>query len=336
MPGWVLRGICVAAAGVVPLLLGMPAAIVMLLLVPVAVECAREGNERLTCGAAIAALYLACWLKLPEAVSGIVLPWCAAGIVMLVIRDGHSVKRGLAWAGIGIGMLCMVSMILSYRYAGDMCEGIAEDMVNLLAQQPEANQMLLQCYQMGLCRLEDDLDMVVRLLGPLAITGEIKSEMLYSLRSILADSLEMLLPQVIVAWLMLTAVLSAAVPDIVRRKSGRQGHLPTFGEWQLTGRMLSHLNVLVLVYLLVIFTDQPVLVMMGRLCGAAFQYAYMILGLAVMEGISKQHGTVRFVRRLWMAGCTLFAPFVLLILGVVDRGLDLRRLRHSTDDKGGY
>lgn len=336
MPGWVLRICCVASAALLPVVAGLPVAILLLLLIPVAVECSREAGERLTCGAAIAALFAVCCIMMPEMISILAVPMCLAGGLMLLYRDGHSVQRGIAWGFICVLALCMFSMVMTHRYQGDLCEGLAEDMVNLLAARPEANQVLLRCYQMGLCSLEGDLESILRLLGPLAVTGNVKRELLYSLRSTLADSLEMLLPQVIVAWLMLTVVLSAAVPDIVRRKSGKQGRLPAFSEWQMTDKVLSHLNALVLVYFLVIFTDQPLLVMMGRLCGAAFQYAYMILGLAVMEGVSKRHGMVRFIRRLWMAACTLFAPFVLLILGVVDRGLDLRRLRHSTDDKGGY
>ena len=336
MPGWVLRLGCVALAALLPLVIGLPAAVILLLLIPVAVECSREANERLTCGAAIAALFAVCCTSMPGAISILAVPMCLAGGLMLLYREGHSFQRGIAWGFICVVVLCMFSMVMTHRYQGDMCQGLAEEMVNAVSQGENGSEILLQCYQMGLCSLEDDLEMVVRLLGPLAITGEVQRELLYSLRSTLADSLEILLPQVIVAWLMLTVVLSAAVPDIVRRKSGRQGRLPSFGEWQMTDKVLSHLNALVLVYFLVIFTDQPVLVMLGRLCGAAFQYAYMVLGLAVLEGVSKQHGMVRFIRRLWMAACTLFAPFVLLILGVVDRGLDLRRLRHSTDDKGGY
>lgn len=336
MRGWLLRGCAIVLAAVLPLLLGAPAAMAMLLLMPAAVECCREADERLACGGAIAALYLACWITLPEALSGVALLWCAAGAVMLAVRDGHAVKRGAAWVGICLAMLCIACMILSYRYQGQLCEGLAWDMVSAIAQREDGAQILLQCYQAGFSRLEDDLAPAVSLLGQLALTAEVKQQLMYSLRTTLAALLETLIPQVVVAWLLLTAVLTAALPDVVRRRRGKAGYLPPFGEWQLTDTVRRHLNVLVVGYLLMLFTDQPLLVLLASLCAAAFQYAYMVLGLAVMEGVTKQHGTVRFVRRLWMAGCTLFAPFVLVILGVVDRGLDLRKLRRLPDDEGGY
>lgn len=335
MRAWVLRIGCMAAAGVLPLLAGVPVAILLLLLVPVAAECCREADERLACGGAMAALCMACWYLLPGAAGAVALVWCIAAGGMLLNRERNAIRRGLTWAGIGMVILCMASVMLAQRYQGDLCEGLAGDMVNALAQRKDAGKVLLQCYQMGLCRLEDDMSVVVRLLGPLAVNGGVKREMLYSLRSTLADSLNALVPQAVMAWLMLTALLAAAVPDVVRRRMGLPGKLTPFGEWQLTNGVLGHLNVLVVIYLAVLLTDQPVLVMLGRLCGAAFQYTYMIFGLAVMEGISKRHGMARLVRRIWMAACILFAPFILLILGVVDHRLDLRRLRHSTDDKGG-
>lgn len=330
---WVLRGGSIVLAAGIPLLAGTPGALVLLLILPVAVECCRAAGEKPACGAAIAALCAGCC-----AISALVLPalaWCGAGLGMCLLGGEHPQSRGLAWAGLCMAMLCGLLIWMNVHYGGQVIPGLAEDAAAWVNAQDNAGDMLLRCYQLGLSRLEDDMQPVVNLLGMLVMTQQVRLELVYSLRTSLETLLASLLPQVIVAWVLATAVLTASLPDVVRRRQGKRGKLSPFGTWRLSSSQRHGLNLLALGYFLPLLTGSDVLSLVGGLCAAVFQYGYMLLGLAVMEGITKQYGTSRLLRRLWMAACLVLAPVILVILGIADEVLDLRKLRRSTEDEGG-
>lgn len=331
---WVLRGGCIVLAACMPLLAGLPGALAMLLLMPVAVECCRAAGEHPACMACIGVFCAVCCWMLP-AVAIPVLAWSAAGMGMCLVHRGSARQRGTAWAAMCFAMLCGLLVWANLRYEGQVYAGIAEDMAAWVNAQSNADEMLLRCYQMGLSRLEEEYQPAVNLLGPLALTPQVRLELLYSLRTTLEDLLAGLLPQVIVAWVLLTAVLTAALPDIIRRKRGQKGQLLPFGEWQMDANQRRGMNLLALGYLVQLLGTSAVSVTVGGLCAAAFQYGYTLLGMAVLEGMTKQMGTARVLRRFWMAVLLLLAPVLLVILGIADWGFDLRKLRRSTDDEGG-
>lgn len=335
MAKWLLRCGFLLAALVLPVLMP-PAALIMWLLMPVVVECSRELEERYFCGAAIAVLVGVCCLTMSENVYAMAFLWGGCGIGMLMWREQNALKRSMVWTGLSAGVLCLILAWLGSVYPQGIFPGVAEELAAWIDSRPDAGDILLQCYQMGLSRLEDDLQPVVNFLGKLVMTREVRNQLLYSLRYTLEVSLETLVPQLIAGWLLLTLVLTTALPDVIRRRRGKRGVLPAFADWRMTDWTRRHLNFMAIIYLLTIFVESPVAAMVGNMCAAVFQYAYLIFGLAVMEGMTKQYGTVRFVRRLWMAGCILFAPFILVILGMADRMFDLRRLSRSTEDKGGF
>lgn len=331
---WVLRGGSIVLAAGIPLLSGIPGALALLLILPVAVECCRAAGERPACCAAIAAFCAGCCYAAP-ALTLPALVWCGAGLGMSLLGGDEPQGRGLAWAALCTALLCGLLVWMNFHYEGQVFAGLAEDAVTWVNAQDNAGEMLLRCYQMGFSRLEDDMQPVVNLLGMLVMTQQVRLELLYSLRTTLEALLTSLLPQVIVFWVLATAVLTAALPDVVRRKGGRRGRLPSFGTWRLSIGQRRCLNVLALGYFLPLLAGSAVVSLMGSLCAATFHCAYMLLGLAVMEGLTKQYGTARLLRRLWMAVCLVLAPVVLVILGIADEALDLRKLRRSTEDEGG-
>lgn len=331
---WVLRGGSIVLAAGIPLLADVPGALVLLLILPMAVECCRTAGEKPACCAAVAAFCAGCCCAIP-AMALPALAWCGAGLGMSLIGGEHPQRRGLAWAGLCTAMLCGLLVWMNFHYEGQVFAGLAEDAAAWVNARDDAGDILLRCYQLGLSRLEDDLQPVVNLLGMLVMTQQVRLELLYSLRTSLESLLTSLLPQVIVAWVLMTAVLTAALPDVVRRKRGQKGKLSPFGEWQLTVGQRRGLNGLALGYLLSLAATSAVTVLVGNLCAAVFHYAYMLLGLAVMEGITKRYGTARLLRRLWMGACLVLAPVILVILGIADGAFDLRKLRRSTEDEGG-
>ncbi len=335
MAKWLLR-CCIVLAALTPLLLGLPAALVLWLLMPVAVECSREAGENYFMAAAILVLMAVTCFTQPVDVFAPAMVWGGCGIGMAIWEQRNAARRGATWAGICLALLVLICLSLGSHYGGQAAEGLAREITAWIESQDNAGEILWQCYQAGLARLDESQTPVLSLFGMLLITPEMVHQLTYSLQFTLTGLLRALIPQVVVAWIMFTAVLTAALPDVMRRRKGLHGRLAPFGEWHLTNGLRRYMNLLVLGYVLQLFSDAPLMAVLGNLCGAAFQYAYMILGLACMEGVAKQFGTTRFLRRLWMGACILFAPVVLMILGVADGWFDFRKLRRLTDDEGGF
>jgi len=336
MSKWLLRCSFMLAALVLPPLLGAPAALAMWLLMPLMVECSRELDERWFCGAGIILLVFVCCATMHRDAFAAAFLWGACGIGMLVLPQKDAIKRSFIWMGLSAAMLCLVLVWLSGRYPQGIFPGMAESMTDWINNQPEAQSILLRCYQMGYARLEQGTVPAMNLFGLLLMPQEVRLELLYSLRYTLEITLKALLPQLIGAWLLLTLVLTTALPDVIRRRQGRRGVLPPFGDWCITPWARWNLNAMAIVYLVTLLVESPVAALVGSLAAAVFEYGYMIFGLAVLEGVGKRLGTARFVRRLWMVGCLLFAPFILILLGMADRFLDLRKLRQLTENEGGY
>lgn len=335
MAKWLLRcGLGLAALS--PLLLGLPAALVLWLLMPFAVECSREAGENYFVAAAILVLMAVTGFTQPVEVLAPALVWGGCGIAMAIWEQRNAVRRGMTWAGICLALLVMIITTVGKHYGGQAAEGLAGEIVAWIHRQKNAGEILWRCYEAGFCQVDENSTPVLSLFGMLLMTPELLRQLEYSLQFNLTTLLRALIPQAVVAWMLFTAVLAAKLPDVLRGRKGLHGRLAPFAEWHLTDTLRRHMNLLVVGYVLQLFSEAPLVVMLGNLCGAAFQYGYMILGLACMEGIAKNFGTARFLRRVWMGACILFAPSVLMILGIADGWFDFRKLRHLTDDEGGY
>lgn len=335
MARWLLRGGFLLAAIVLPMLFP-PAALVMWLLMPAVVECSRELEERYFCIAAIVMLVGSCCVSMSEDVYATAFLWGACGVFMLLWRGKNVMQRSLVWAGLGAAVLCMVLFFAGRQYPEGIFAGLAGEIAGWINSRDNAVSILLQCYEMGYARLEEELQPVMSLFGVVVLTKADRLQLLYSLTYTLEVTLRALAPKAIAAWLILTLVLTAALPDVIRRKKGLPANMPPFWNWQLTPWAGRRLNALAVLYLVSLLFDQPALSLAGSLCAAVFQYAHMVLGLSVMESLTGRFGMAKVLRRLWMIGCIVFAPFVLVILGVADRMFDLRQPRRSTDDEGGY
>ena len=89
MRAWLVRAAALAAAALVPLLLGVPGILGMLALLPLAVECAREAGWRIPCAAGGVIVCAWCCVRMPQA-QAIAALWCLMALVMLLapVRPG--------------------------------------------------------------------------------------------------------------------------------------------------------------------------------------------------------------------------------------------------------
>lgn len=231
---WVLRG-GVLASAVLPLVVGLPLAAALLVLLPAAVEIAREYRERATFTAAAAVLALTGWVMLPQTAAIPALLWCAICAGMTWRPADEPVRRGGCWLCAAVVTLATALALLSRHYGGDLFEGLAWDAVQWLSSRENGVTLLLRAYQAGFASLEKEAAMLPALnfFGHVVMAENIRLELMYSLRTTLAEALELLAPRLAVDWLGLTALIGAALPESIRRRRGQMAQLPTFDQWRL-------------------------------------------------------------------------------------------------------
>lgn len=338
MHRWAIRLGAVAAAAALPWLGLMGAAAVMLAL-PAAAECIRTTSERYTGVAACAAMGVSAIFAFPGAAGVVAAVWCAAALGMILIHTSAGVRRGMAWAVLAAALACGVVVWLRQTVEGDLFEAAAWALVNWIDAQPNRLDILVQAYQMGYASIGEDVSQIpmLRVLGSVLMTPEMQKELLYSLRTTLTLALEQSVPTMTVLWMTAVGVSAAWIPDVLRRKQGRQPVLPAFGEWRLSQEHARGVLLLFAGYLMPLFSSDPVVVHMGAMCSAAYQYVYMLMGMAAMEGLTKMIGMRKTSRRVMTIALALMAPFVVFLFGLLDQMMDFRHPRRQTDDdEGGY
>ena len=337
MRAWLVQAAALAAAALVPLLLGVPGILGMLVLLPTAVECAREAGWRISCAGSAAILCAWCLARMPQAMA-CAAPWCLAALGMLLAPVRPGWRRGAVWAALTAAECCGVLLWLGHRYSGIPDAGLAWDVVNWIDRQDNAAELLLRAYTAGYARLTGDLARLpaVRLFGQVVMTQQVRNELLYSLRVSLEALLRARLPGGIVWLIGLEGLVCAMLPDMLCRRGGRAGYLPRFDRWQLPRELSRPMTALLACMLLPLFTQQGAAVSFGRLCAATFQFVYLWLGRSVIEGLMKQRGAPVVTRRLLQAAGLVLLPFAPMLVGVADQAMDLRRLHGPKADEGGF
>lgn len=337
MRAWLVRAAALAAAALVPLLLGVPGILGMLVLLPLAVECAREAGWRIECAAGTAIVCAWCCLRMPQALPCAAV-WCLTALAMLLAPVRPGWRRGVVWAALTAAECCLILLWLGRRYGGAADAGPAWDIVDWIDRQDNAVEILLRAYSSGYARLTGDMARLpaVRLFGQIIMTQEVRSELLYSLRVSIDALLRARLPGIIIWLIGLEGLLCAMLPDMLCRRAGHPGHLPRFDRWRLPQELSRPMTALLPGMLLPLFSQQYAAVCLGRMCMAAFQFVYIWLGLSALEGLMKQRGTAVLTRRLIQAAGLVLLPFAPMLVGMADQAMDLRRLRDPKDDEGGF
>lgn len=319
----------------VPLVCGPWAALGLLLLLPLISTCGRSLGKRWLSWVITVELGISCCLVLPKAMILPVSLWCGAAVLITLLPEDKPIWHGMAWAGCCLGTICLVLIGLYACYRGQIVPGLAWSLTNWIGKLDNVQDILFQCYRLGLASLEEELQLYVQLFGRFAIRLDVKNQLLYSLRTTLEDVLTLLLPQALVLWVMLTGVTAAWIPDALRRKHGGKWYIPPFWLWELNDSFRRGLTVFMWMYLLRFLPGSPVIATIGTMCGAVFWDGYVIFGLAVVNGIGIQLAKSKPVRRLWMLGCLLLAPILLVMLGIVAGRIDLRRIHGATKKSKG-
>lgn len=312
------------------------ALLLLLLAVPALAEVMREAGRRWPLSLCLAAVGGAGWLLFSRDAAFIATAWCALAVAMIWVPTEKAVTRGVVWSAMTAAVICVALLVMNLHYHGMICDGLASGITQWIAEREDAAAILLRAYQSGLAGLEGNLAMLpaVRLFGNIVMPDQVRSELLKGLHTTLTLLLEYWLPSAIVNGIGLTGLLCAMLPDVYRARRGKPRRLPPFGAWRLPQQMTGLTLLLLLGSLLRYFTGSMVTARVSVMCGAAFQDIYMILGMCTASELMKWRGTGRGTRRLILAVGAIMAPFVLVVIGMADQAVDLRKMSRSMN-KGG-
>lgn len=331
---WPLRLGLIALCAVVPWCLTPWYAPALLLALPVlraVLDAVHEHWLSRLCvlsGCLCAALLLPAWLRPAVAL------WGGALIAMSLahVRAGfRTIRASLALA---VAALIVTLFLMVPRADGQLIPWLAETVVDRIDRHPNSAAILLNAYQLGLSRLEGKMALLpaLRLGNFIILSGETRLQMLYSLRTSLELLLKGLLPQAVVCWTMLTALLPALAADGVLRLRGRRSDLPPLSRWYLPRELANGVVVMMLLGFLSYLTDAPVLTLLGGMCYALGYWLCVTQGVSLTIFLMNGRGVKPPLCALLIVLVILALPLALFFLGSFDQFRDPRHLRGPRDE----
>lgn len=308
---------------------GRPAACLLLLILPLACECLRALGERTAPTLMAVGLALGVLRMFPPDLVPVLLAWCAASGAMMWLTPRSAWRRGTVW--LTVCALCMLgaALVLNLRWQKPLAAGLAKALADWVNGRDNAPELLIRAYQNGLATLTPRLAKVPALkLGDMVVmTAENRRELLYSFRTTMERAFAGSLPQLICGWMAGTAVLCAAVPDLIRKRTGGMSDLPKVTAWYLPRGAGLAVGLLALGWLARMQAGESVMGYAGGLCSAMFAMIYGLQGAAAMlaQGMTGW-------RWAWMAGILVLCPDVFVIVGVIDQIVDPRGLRAAPEE----
>ena len=248
-------------------------------------------------------------------------------------------------AHVALLAVCQTAILLILRpyLGGDLFAGGADFLVEQISSSPGGDYVLLWMYQYNILSVPEEM-----IAGAGTLTPAIRAELINSLRTLLKDSLYVLLPTMIINNAILTGVFGMAFPVVsARRQKIPVMEMPPFAAWHLSRSAGFKVLLLGLGNLLLVPMFQgpgaslagnisnPGIGLAGTMMGAAFSTIFIIQGAALMEFFQTRAGTKSPIRWLWP--CVIYLLFrpLLMILGIADQFLNIRGLRKPKDREEG-
>lgn len=326
---WPVRLCLIAGCAVLPLLAGMWYTLIVLLLLPVIRVMLDAMRERVTLGICVAGSCLCAALQLP----GWLWPVPAVWGLGLLGASALRVLPGKATIRFGAGLTAVAGItalaLAASRYGGQLVPVLAQKAVDLVDRHPNGTIMLLSAYQSGLARLEGDLVLVpaASIFDSVTIPADVRAQLLYSLRASLEMVFQVSLPQWLVGWMLLTALVPALVLEGCLRNDGWHSDLPALGRWYLPGKMAVGAMILLLMGYLPYVTESPSWGYLGAMCGTLGYWAWAIQGASSAVSLMTVKGVQPLARGVLIALGVIVMPLILFLFGCYDQFRDPRQLR---------
>lgn len=331
---WPLRLGLTAGCVALPWVAGPWYTAVMLLLLPILRALLDGFQERPTTWVCVAGGCVAGGFLLPEWLWPAVVLWCAGLLAMSILRVRPGKATIVSGAALAAAEAVMLLALLYGRCEGRIIPGLAQMAVDWVEGRSNSAEMLLMAYQTGLARLEGDLTLApaLRLFGTVVMPSEMRLQLLYSLRGTLEILLRSALPEWLVGWMLLTALVPALALEGCLRGRGRRSDLPPLGQWYLPGRYAVGAALMLMMGLLPLLTRSPVWACLGSLCGTLGYWALATQGASVLVSILTERGVSPVTcGAIILLGMTAL-PLILFLLGGYDQLCDPRLLRGSRNE----
>lgn len=333
---WLRGGLPLICAIVMPLVCPWPVTLAVVFLTPVWAECLRAAGLRWHGVIAGALITLGALLAgIPAGALQICGLWAVAAMAMTVVNMAdRPVGRCIAWTAAMVLTLCAGLVMLRRHYSGAVCYGLAEDAVRIINQQDKAVEILLSAWKMGYARLEGDINKLpaMNVFGQTLMMPQVRVELVNSLRTTIEFTLTEQLPQVMVYYLMITALATAALSQWVLRRRGMEAKLPPVTQWHLPRGYASGAMVLAVFGLMRYMLGSTALYQAGAMSMAAFCTLYVVQGICLVVWWIRQ-GPQQMSGGVMLAAVVLLLlpmlTMLLTVLGVIDQIADPRGLREQ-------
>ena len=330
---WVLPGVFAATILIASMMGMLPHTLVMFLLPVMMAVCAYTSGvvpTILTGCVAIGGCFLAgagvLWI--------IAVPWSALNCLAALLPLKDPKRRVWLWAGVIVIMWTVYVLLLQSLLGGDLVTGMARELQNQLSQSPMCDSVLISAYNSGMARTKDPMtlsSMYVSSMLSLALPEATRTELLNSLRVSIEEMMPAALCEGFIGHVLIVTVLCTLLPDSLRRKNGEKGVYPKFTEWHMPSGIGLAVGALALGFVICLMTESDLWMKIGLLSSSVFSVAYGLQGVSFQLWLEDKMGMGKIFRVIWVVGILLLAPFIMVILGLIDQRRDARNLRKDKE-----
>ena len=331
---WPLRLGLIACCAVVPWCVTPWYTVALLMALPALRALLDAVNERPTAWICVAGAYVAGGFLLPEWLWPAAALWCTGLLAMSFLRVPPGTRTILSNLALVVITLVLTLALALRRSGGPLVPWLAEAIVDRIDRHPNSAAILLNAYQAGLARLEGSLALLpaLRLGNAVIIPAGTRLQLLYSLRASLESLLTGYLPQGLICWLLMMALLPALAAEAVLHLLGRSSDLPPLTRWHLPREMAIGAVVMMVLGFLPYLTDQPALAGLGQMCYALGYWAFALQGASLMIALTLERGVKPPLCGLFVLLVMTMLPLALFFLGGFDQFRDPRHLRGPRDE----
>ena len=315
-----------AALTVLAAVLGIPFLAAAMLILPVAAAClaftSGWAGAAALCGAACAAGIVV----LPSEAWPVTVLWCAGNGLVSCLPMKKLLMRPAAQAGVCLAAWAAGLGTLLALTGGQIIGGLAQAACDAIDRSPEGTEILLRAYSMGYARLEGT-EAMFSVVRTMALPASVRLQMLYSLRVSLEEMLPSLLCSAIIYHTALTVLLTAEIPDVLRRRRGLHGVYRPMEQWYMPRRLGTAVFALCIGWVVAFLAEDGVCAYLGWLCADVFRAAFLLQGVCWMMWMGRKMGVGRTVRSVWPVILSVMIPLIPILMGMIDQRRDARHLR---------
>ncbi|MDO4483031.1 MAG: hypothetical protein Q4C54_00950 [Clostridia bacterium] len=246
----------------------------------------------------------------------------AAGLMLSGKLKADFRWRIAVWCGAAMAASAAMMLYLQ-QFSGETPAYALAHMVHRMVEaSPRCGEMLASLWQMGIVGTGSHAAVrIVKIGTTVAMPQETQLQLLYSLRSVLEDSLTLMLPQLIGAMIVAIPVLCVLAPDHFRRRGkivpASAAICPRLESFTIPLPWRSRVFALYMLELLGTF-GSGVIATWGLLCGSIGEAMLFVQGISCMLWLLDRGRLAVPVRWLLLAAASVMMPVIPVLFGAAD------------------